>query len=102
MPKRVRRRFQGKRLGDYLMQCDLSGQIFWASEMREMWDGKWVAKIYWEERHPQDFVRGGHDDTSVPVARPESTEVYRCEPIYDPLDEIFEQEPMIYLACGDT
>ena len=73
---RFRKRFKGKRLGHYLMTCDLSGHVGWDDEMVETWDGKWVLKEYFEERHPQDLVRGTHEDWTVPHSRPEPPESY--------------------------
>lgn len=55
------------------MTCELSGHVGWDDEMVKTWDGKWVLKEYFEERHPQDYVRSRNEDQSVPVARPEAT-----------------------------
>ena len=61
------------------MQCDLSGFVGLASEMKETWDGKWVLAKFWEPRHPQDYVRGRAEDQSVPVSRPRSDVVTYAE-----------------------
>ena len=61
------------------MQCDYSGFVGLASEMKQTWDGHWVLAKFWEPRHPQDYVRGRAEDTSVPVARPRSAEVTVAE-----------------------
>jgi hypothetical protein len=45
------------KVGDYLMTSDISGRVFYASEMRKQWDGAWVHHSEWEPRHPQDFLR---------------------------------------------
>lgn len=47
--------------GDNWVECDLSGLTFRQSECVRQWDGKVVAKIHHEPRHPQDFVRGRKD-----------------------------------------
>jgi len=43
--------------------------------MRQEWNGLWVCAVSgtrdcWEERHPQDFVRGRKEDITVKDARP--------------------------------
>lgn len=56
--------------GDYWMVCDRCGGHYRRSEMREEWTGLWVCiRGCWESRHPQDFVTGVEDNTSVPVVR---------------------------------
>jgi hypothetical protein len=66
----------GKRLGHNLVTCDLSGWVCWSDEVRKTWDGLIVHKDFFEKRHPQDFVRGGLDDQSVAIERPEPTDVF--------------------------
>jgi hypothetical protein len=57
---------------DYWMICDRCGARYRRSEMREEWTGLWVCtRGCWEPRHPQDFVEGTEDKTTVPVARPD-------------------------------
>lgn len=60
-----------KRLGHHLVQCDYSGWKCWDDEVIETWDGHIVHKKFFEERHPQDFVRGQADDQTVDPSRPE-------------------------------
>lgn len=56
--------------GDYNVICDRCGAKFKASECAMEWDNLFVCKQYcWEERQPQDFVRGRVDDQTVPIAR---------------------------------
>lgn len=62
--------------GDYYMRCDRTGRKYLASNMRKEWNGKWVHKDFWEQRHPQDFLRGRKDDQTVPNARPDTPENY--------------------------
>lgn len=66
----------GAVLGDYNVVCDLSGFECKASETRLRWDGLRVLARFWEERQPQDFVRGVRDDPSVPWTRPEQADVF--------------------------
>jgi len=57
---------------DYWMICDRCGGQYRRSGMREEWTGLWVCtRGCWEPRHPQDFVTGVEDDTTVPVSRPD-------------------------------
>lgn len=56
-------------MSDYLVICDRSGFVFKRSECRKTWDGKLVAKKYWEPRHPQDIIIAKADKQSVPDAR---------------------------------
>ena len=58
------------RLGEHLVQCDLSGFTYYASDTRKTWDGFIVGKDQWEPRHPQDFVEVRADRQYVIDARP--------------------------------
>lgn len=59
------------RPGDFLRDCDRCGETVYASETRKQWDGLIVCAIgCFEERHPQDFVRGRVDRQNVPDPRP--------------------------------
>lgn len=60
------------KLGDWNALCDRCGFKFKASELKEEWTGWMVCKECWEPRHPQDFIRGIPDDSSVPWSRPDS------------------------------
>ena len=62
--------------GDYWCICPVTGLKIRASKMRFRWDGEFVSKEAWEMRHPQEFVRPKADKQSVPVARPEQTDVF--------------------------
>jgi len=50
--------------------CDQCGRGFKFYSLRKRWDNAWTCDACWEERQPQDFVRGVRDDQSVPVGRP--------------------------------
>lgn len=56
--------------GDWLVVCDVSGKVMYASESRLRWDNALVHPDHWEPRHPQDFVKGVVDMQSVPFSRP--------------------------------
>jgi len=44
--------------------------------MKKTWQGLWVCYKDWEPQHPQDFVRGRKEQFAVPVARPDTTDVF--------------------------
>lgn len=52
------------------MTSDISGRVFYASEMRKQWDGAWVHRTEWEARHPQDFVRARKESQPPRDIRP--------------------------------
>lgn len=59
------------RPGDFLRDCDRCGSTVYASETAKQWDGLIVCMDgCFEERHPQDFVRGRVDRQTVPDPRP--------------------------------
>lgn len=51
----------GWKSGDHWVECQRTGQIARASDMREEWTGLIVHKDEWEPRHPQDFLRSFAD-----------------------------------------
>jgi hypothetical protein len=55
-----------------LMLCDLSGRTCYSEDMRQMWNGLWVHKDYWEPRNPQDFVYAIRDQMAPAVVRPDT------------------------------
>jgi len=61
--------------GDWLVICDRDGFKYKASEMVREWNGLRVHKSNYEPRHPQEFVRGRKDDSSVPWTRSEGADV---------------------------
>lgn len=72
--------------GDWLFVCDKSGQEHYASDGRLEWNGLFVYKGYYEERQPQDFVKGVIDKQNVPITRPKTDPVFITDPItYDDL-----------------
>jgi len=60
------------KLGDYNAISDRSGKKFKASEMRLQWNGLYVHYTEYEERHPQEFLKGREDKQNVPWTRPDS------------------------------
>ena len=64
------------RSGDFWRICDRSGRKVRASQTAKQWDGLIVSLAEFEERHPQDFVRGRKDHQSVPDPRPEGVDSF--------------------------
>ena len=59
-------------IGQWLGICDVCGFRFHSGDLRKRWDGMYVCKDDYEERHPSDFLRGIEDNPSVPWTRPDS------------------------------
>lgn len=62
--------------GDFWRICDSCGFKMRASQTLKRWDGLMVCREDFEERHPQDFVRGRVDRQNVPNPRPEPADVF--------------------------
>lgn len=67
--------------GDYNVICDICGFKYKASQTRLQWNNLLACSKCYEERHPQDFVRGIRDDMRVPIPRPDSEPVFITEDI---------------------
>lgn len=63
---------RGIRVGDHLMVDDETGKVHYASDMVELWDGRWVHKSHYETRQPQEFVRALNDPEALRDVRPET------------------------------
>lgn len=64
-------------LGQWKAVCDRCGFDFKARQLRKEWTGLRVCSgpdtnDCWEERHPQEQLRGRKDKQSPPWVRPES------------------------------
>lgn len=59
--------------GEWNAQCDRCDFKFKSCDLKLEWTGLRVCKDCFEVRHPQDYVRGVPDDSSVAWTRPEST-----------------------------
>lgn len=57
-------------LGNWNALCDSCGRKFKATDLQKRWDGLFVCKEDWEQRHPQDLLRVQREQISVPWARP--------------------------------
>ena len=63
--------------GKWNVICQRCGVKYKNDEVEQEWTGLLVCKKKcFENRHPQDFVRGVPDDQSVPYTSPEPTDVY--------------------------
>ena len=61
------------RPGDWLVQCDQCGFRRYASQVSKQWNGLIVCSdTCFDERHPQEFVRGLLDHQVPPFVRPET------------------------------
>ena len=60
--------------------CDECGKKFKFDQLKKRWDGLYVCQRDWEPRHPQDYVKGIRDNMSVPISRPEATDLLLQEP----------------------
>lgn len=63
--------------GDWNIIDDDSGFKVKASDVRLRWDGVYVTKESYEERHPQDFIRMPKEDQSVPFVRAEAVDTFK-------------------------
>ena len=62
--------------GEFNAICDVCGSKFKASYLRKRWDGLMVCQDDFEQRHPQDFVRGVADIQMTPWSRVEQADVF--------------------------
>lgn len=62
------------KLGDALAVCDRCGFQFYHSQLQETWDGLLVDAKCFEERHPQDFIRGVPERIAIRDPRPQGTD----------------------------
>lgn len=67
---------EGFRKGDHWLIDARSGSKIRRSEAREEYTGQIVHKDDWEDRHPQEFVRGKRDKQSVDKPRPERVDQF--------------------------
>ena len=57
---------------EHYIRCDNTGLRVLSGDSRKQWDNQIVWKGQFDERHPQEFVRGVVDNFAVMDARPES------------------------------
>lgn len=75
------------KLGSHNAICDVCGFKFKIEQLFETWDGFYACKVNgcWNPRQPQDYVRGGTDNLTVEVSRPEAIDVFVPESETGPL-----------------
>jgi len=57
-------------LGSHNAICDVCGFKFKGRELMKRWDGMMVCSMDFEERHPQDLIKGILDKQATPYVRP--------------------------------
>lgn len=62
--------------GTWYRICDRTGFKIRNWRTRKEWTGRWVRDQSFEERQPQDFVRGVIDEQFVPEPRPRQLNVF--------------------------
>lgn len=62
--------------GNWNAICDVCGRQYKNTDLRKRWDNLWVCFQDYEERQPQDFVRGVADTQAVPWARPQGEDTF--------------------------
>lgn len=66
--------------GTWNVICDVCGFKIKASKSKKRWDGLIVCPEDWEPRHPQDFLKIGKEDQSVPFTRTKPADVFTDVP----------------------
>jgi hypothetical protein len=63
------------RMGDYNAICDQCGFKYkrYGDNLKLQWNNLLTCPKCYEERQPQDFVRGLKDRMTVPIARPDNS-----------------------------
>ncbi len=57
--------------GSHNVLCDRTGFVIKSTDVIKEWNGKVVRRASYEDRHPQDFIRGIKERPGVRNARPE-------------------------------
>ena len=80
MPARSKKHTRGKNeyflMGSNNVECDRTGFKMKADQCRFEWNGYYVRDKSWEERQPQDFLRGLPDRQQPAVSRPGTGDVF--------------------------
>jgi hypothetical protein len=75
--------------GSWLTICDICGQKFHSSDLKERWDGLMCCSQDWNPRQPQDFVRGIPDPQAVPWSRPDVPPPFVPNPVSLAITDFF-------------
>jgi hypothetical protein len=75
--------------GQWDVICDICGQKFHSSDLKERWDGLMCCREDWNPRQPQDFVRGIPDPQAVPWSRPDVPPPFVSNPVSLAITDFF-------------
>ncbi len=90
-PANFVRRNTKMKLGDHLVQCDVTGQVCFKSEARLTWRGLLVSNQNWDRKHPQLTIEiDGSEDVAVMSARPFKASFQSDLPSVQLTDQIIE------------
>ena len=57
--------------GQWTCECPVCGFEYKSGDMRKRWDGQYVCKDDWEERHPLDYLKPNvREEGTVPFSYP--------------------------------
>lgn len=71
----------GWQAGNHWVVCDLCGCDIRNRDAMQNWKGQVVCPDDWEQRHPQDFVRGREDQQAAQgLVRPEQEDTFVDKP----------------------
>ena len=76
MSDRLNPKYWKYKSGDALAICDLCGFRFYHSQLKKRWDGLMVCGPDFEERHPQDTIKGIKEKLFIDDARPEGSNTF--------------------------
>ena len=62
--------------GEWNVYDDLTGRKWKSSQVMTRWDNAIMPAHLFEERHPQDFLRGKKEVIGAPWARPEQEDKF--------------------------
>lgn len=75
--------------GQWNAICDICGQKFHSSDLKERWDGLMCCRQDWNIRQPQDFVRGIPDPQAIAWSRPDVPPPFVPNPVSLAITDFF-------------
>ena len=60
--------------GEWNADCMRCGFQYKSGSLKKDWEGLYVCKECWEPRHPQEFLKGRKDHSSVPWTNKDDTD----------------------------
>lgn len=90
--------------GDFYRIDDRTGFKVRSGRTRMEWTGFIVSTKVWEERQPQDFVRGVKDNQNVPNPRPRQPNVFIEPNATSNMFEVYGDNPIAkkFLVCNQN